>query len=506
MASHVDSQPEDESKRIRSHTEKAKKIYDEKVTDYLSKMQKAWDTVQRLMDTQNSFTKLEELKDLQKNLCFCYGEYRMLAREFVAYLEGIRTQDSCQELSDHRVNDQNKDIIVNEVFDKIESKITNLLLETRSSSSSLRSGKSKSSHSAATQAKAKARAALARMTLIEKEKDLRRKQVDIESDLKALKVKEIYEEAKAEAEVYEEEISEWHASQHGHSEKSVLNEQHQTTSSQIQLQVQSVEERTRQYVSSLPERSVQSSKDLNPAATEFTPRNVDTNVTFELSRFLLRKDLMFSRLTKYDDKPENYAVWKATFQSVVQELGVSYREEFDLLVKWLGPESARHAVSLRASSSSNPTNGVNRLWERLDERFGSPEIVEVALRKKIDNFPRIGPRDSRRLYDLADILDEILNNMDDPMYKDLLSYYNTSLGIIPIVNKLPHNLQEKWTSHAAKYKKDNCVQYPPFSYFTNFIREISKIRNDPGFMYELKQNAYTQPNRRMSSMKKGEGF
>ena len=62
--------------------------------------------------------------------------------------------------------------------------------------------------------------------------------------------------------------------------------------------------------------------------------------------------------------------------------------------------------------------------------------------------------------------------------------YNTSLGIIPIVNKLPYGLQEKGTLHAAKFKSHSRVPFKPFSLFTKFIPEMSRVRNDPGFMYE----------------------
>ena len=37
---------------------------------------------------------------------------------------------------------------------------------------------------------------------------------------------------------------------------------------------------------------------------------------------------------------------------------------------------------------------------------------------------------------------------------------------------------------AASYKNRLDVPYPPFSYFVDFLQEMSKIRNDPVFQYE----------------------
>ena len=59
----------------------------------------------------------------------------------------------------------------------------------------------------------------------------------------------------------------------------------------------------------------------------------------EFAKFLLKKDLVFSRLSKFDGKPENYLAWKHIFQSMIHELNNSPSEEMDLLVKYLGPSS-----------------------------------------------------------------------------------------------------------------------------------------------------------------------
>ncbi|XP_062583176.1 uncharacterized protein LOC134244932 [Saccostrea cucullata] len=68
--------------------------------------------------------------------------------------------------------------------------------------------------------------------------------------------------------------------------------------------------------------------------------------------------------------------------------------------------------------------------------------------------------------------------------KAVLGYYDSSTGVTPIVNKLPHNLQEKWTSSAIRYMQEHHTVYPPFSHFAEFLRQQSRIRNNPSFLYE----------------------
>ena len=82
------------------------------------------------------------------------------------------------------------------------------------------------------------------------------------------------------------------------------------------------------------------------------------------------------------------------------------------------------------------------------------------------------------------MLHEIESAKKDSTYAPLLSYYDTSSGIRTIVYKLPYQLQEKWTNRAVSYKDKHNDSFPPFSVFAEFIRDMNKIKDDPGFVYE----------------------
>ena len=84
------------------------------------------------------------------------------------------------------------------------------------------------------------------------------------------------------------------------------------------------------------------------------------------------------------------------------------------------------------------------------------------LKKKLVEFPKINNKEHKKLFDLFDIVSEIEALKGLEQYSKLLSYFDTSAGVNPIVCKLPGNLQEKWMSHAMKYKQNYGVSYPPF--------------------------------------------
>ncbi|KAK7944540.1 hypothetical protein WMY93_000268 [Mugilogobius chulae] len=148
----------------------------------------------------------------------------------------------------------------------------------------------------------------------------------------------------------------------------------------------------------------------NPLAHTFQPTNkskVEPDGAQGFANYLIRKELVSTGLLQFDDKPENYWAWKASFVSATKDLNLSAREEQDLLTKWLGPKSSEQAKRIRAVHTLNPAAGVKMIWERLEESYGSSEAIEDALLRKIEEFPKLTNKDGDRLRELGDILLEL---------------------------------------------------------------------------------------------------
>ncbi|KAJ8346861.1 hypothetical protein SKAU_G00282620 [Synaphobranchus kaupii] len=131
------------------------------------------------------------------------------------------------------------------------------------------------------------------------------------------------------------------------------------------------------------------------------------NTTSDLARFLAKSQLVTGGLTKFDDKPENYLSWKATFQSTIADLGLTASEEVNLLIKWLGPESSEHARRVKAVNIRHPSAGLGMIWTRLQECYGSTEAIERALFSRIENFPKLSSKEPHKLRELSDLLLEL---------------------------------------------------------------------------------------------------
>lgn len=210
---------------------------------------------------------------------------------------------------------------------------------------------------------------------------------------------------------------------------------------------------------------------------KFSTPSTETHV---LAQYLIRKEMVSSGLLTFDDCPENYWAWKASFLAATKELNLSEQEELNLLIKWLGPKSSAQAMRIRSVHVNNPRLGVWTVWERLEETYGSPEVIESALMKRLDAFPVISNKDTHKLRELGDLLKEIQAAKSEGFLPGLM-YLDTARGVIPIVEKLPFSLRERWMTQGSKYKEAYHVPFPPFSYFVEFVCSQAKTRNDPSF-------------------------
>ncbi|XP_073459912.1 uncharacterized protein [Aquarana catesbeiana] len=206
-------------------------------------------------------------------------------------------------------------------------------------------------------------------------------------------------------------------------------------------------------------------------------------------KFLARRELLAKGLAKFNDRPESYRAWRSSFRNATRDLELNASEEADLLVNWLGNESSEHARRIRDININYPSRGLSMIWERVDECYGSPEVIENSLFKRIDDFPRIPNKGYQKLRELSDLVTELQIAKAEG---DLpgLAFLDTARGVNSIVQKLPYSLQETWISRGSKYKQKHNVPFPPFSYFVDFIRYQAKVKNDPSFDISSSDSAY----------------
>lgn len=494
-------------------------MYEDSVSKYIKNLTKLRGNIDSIVsevpttdEPQLTKTKLLEYFDTYEQESGKFSDYLLSARTLEAVNENVIQVSSLSELReivnsasielDARIPQQSvHEPELNELGASIpqQQSVKELKLDSQSlvSKRSARSNISKSS-SFYVQQKAKLEAAKVRQKYVEQECLLAQQRADIEVNMKLLQSKRDIEEAECELKVLDQCFDD-----------------HDRRSSEVEL-IPTKRERVEQYIEqqhpisrSVDHKQILRTHEpvlpalvthtkpphvgrLNSNAPDFvphiapdpSPQTGQIQLCREISKFLMRKDLLLSRLTKFDDRSEYFDAWRLSFKNIVYELELSSLEELELLGKWLGPESSKYAQSIRVANA-DPDTACEKLWERLEDRYARPEMVEVALKQKLSNFPRLSNKDSKRLFDLADILAEIEAAKENPRLSAQFAYFDSSVGVNPIVSKLPYGIQEKWTAHASKYKARSEFVFPPFSVFVNFLQGIAKMKNDPSFIYDV---------------------
>ncbi|KAL3973607.1 sorting nexin-4 [Sarotherodon galilaeus] len=384
---------------------------------------------------------------------------------------------------------------------------------------------SSSTASAAARAYAKAQAARAQLAFAEKEANAMKQRAGLDAHLHVLQCQKAIAAAEAEASAYEEaEIQSGELYGELCEEVEPISAVHRTNE-YVQQQCELLYSDTQHDPAQLPkgndnEVDVQDSTQItNPFITNSQAKSPPVNrerkqeqthtpnlnnclpeasETQQFAKYLIRKELVSTGLLQFDDKPENYWAWKTSFISATKDLNLSPREELDLLTKWLGPTSSEQAKRIRAVHILNPAAGAKMVWQRLEECYGSPEAIEDALLKKVEDFPKLTNKDNVKLQELSDILLELQCAKQDGALPGL-AYLDTARGVRQIVDKLPFNLQERWTTVGTEYKETHSVSFPPFSVFTQFVQRQAKMRNDPSFAMSKANTHVPSPTEKLRS-------
>ncbi len=74
-----------------------------------------------------------------------------------------------------------------------------------------------------------------------------------------------------------------------------------------------------------------------------------------------------------------------------------------------------------------PEAALKKAWDTLCECYASPEVIEKALFKKLDEFPRISSKDWVKLRELGDLLMELQAAKEDGYLPGLAS-------LLPVVS------------------------------------------------------------------------
>uniref|UniRef100_A0A8W8P6S9 Uncharacterized protein n=1 Tax=Magallana gigas TaxID=29159 RepID=A0A8W8P6S9_MAGGI len=427
----IRSVPDRHLRSVRTLTQQALMLFKDKVEKYNDRLR----DVRR--DIETVILEFEDVRPTEENvqsamksdLIHFANQYNSLSKEYVSYLKGTRTAASLREEASHR-------LVASSVRGKVDYMITEIESRLRDNVPSYTRFAESNGQTEGLPLRAKEEVVRnLSYSFLKKESSIGKAKVGLQTAKLDLKF------AEEEAELLRKQAA-------IEAERKILESQNREDQVSVSS-IRSFENFCNPKHSTPCEKNQDLTSNLNQSAKPFSPYGFD-----HLTRYIAKKDLISSRFSTYDDNPTHYSSWRATFQNIVTEVQASPLEHLDLLVRWLGPDSTRQVKSIRSANVQDQEKALKLALERLDTRFGSPEIIQHTLQQWILDFPKLQNHQRKEFFDLADLATEIERIKSDDQNAITLAYFDSSYGVNKLVSILPFNLQEKWTHKAIEADDD----------------------------------------------------
>ena len=167
-----------------------------------------------------------------------------------------------------------------------------------------------------------------------------------------------------------------------------------------------------------------------------------------------------------------FTSFKRSFKTLVENKSVSAEEKIYYLQQYLVGE-AKEAVA--GCFYGTEEEDYVKAWTTLERRFGHSFKIQEAFRERLDNWPRINPKDNTGLQKYADFLNSC--NQAMPHIKGLM-VLNDCKSNQKIVSKLPDHLITRWSRRVTEHVDQN-KEYPAFSELVSFVQKEARIANNP---------------------------
>lgn len=216
---------------------------------------------------------------------------------------------------------------------------------------------------------------------------------------------------------------------------------------------------------------------LNPQAPTFRPHNT-TPEREELSLVqALASSLTLNRLpvpepTIFSGDPLKFMDWKVSFMALIGDKPLPVCEKMLYLKSYLAGEARKAVEGYFFRNSEQAYAGIRSV---LEERYGSPFVIQRAFRAKLTKWPKIAANDPKALREFADFLQSCAEAI--PQVKGL-EILNDCEENHKLLRKLPEWIVQRW-SRIVVEELDKSQDYPNFARFTKFIQNEAKVVCNP---------------------------
>ena len=226
---------------------------------------------------------------------------------------------------------------------------------------------------------------------------------------------------------------------------------------------------------------------LRPSATPFSPVYSQTvmptfstplysavdphSITEAITESFEAAQMPPPNLTVLNGNPLDWPTWKSAFETVIEKRAINPNEKILYLLQYLSGAPRKVVEGYQFVSSPDAYQTAKGM---LEKRFGHPSVVADAFRKRLENWPRIAPKDGTALREFADFLRTCKLAMHSVEDLETLNKESDNKKLVKI---LPGWAHPKWGTKVRDYQlKHGDTKFPPFAIFVNFVTEIADIQ------------------------------
>ena len=200
----------------------------------------------------------------------------------------------------------------------------------------------------------------------------------------------------------------------------------------------------------------------NPHITAPTPTTDVSCLAQAIQDSIAINRLPMPMPTVFSGDPLLFIEWRISFMSLVDRKGISSADKLCHLKKHVSGPAHK---CLEGTFYRNDEQAYIDAWNKLNQRFGQPFVIQRALREKLSKWQKIEPKDAEGLRTFSDFLNACLQSMPHVKGLEILNDCEENQKLI---HKIPDWLAARWNRQVTIALMEG-KEFPTFEDFTHFV-------------------------------------
>lgn len=210
----------------------------------------------------------------------------------------------------------------------------------------------------------------------------------------------------------------------------------------------------------------------NITATSTPPKSDISYLAQAVQNSIALNRLPTTEPSVFNGDPIQFIEWKAAFVSLIDGKAISSADKLHYLKRYVGGPARK---SLDGIFYRNDEEAYNDAWNKLNQRYGQPFVIQKAFREKLAKWPKIQPRDAEGFREFSDFLNACHQAMPHVKGLEILDDCDENQKL---VHKLP-DWAAAWWNRKVTQTLIETRDFPKFIDFVTFMSMEAEITCNP---------------------------